>query len=591
MKRIWCVLLCLFLLTGSCLAEDLDEDYSQTEKMQRQVEMGSGLRGALKVAVTGDTLWAGMLRPLDGAEFQMRMIQSGSDMDMQMYAVKAEKEAAQTEIYRDAGNWYLKTALLMDSTLRLPAKGDLISSLLDSAGQGNPSYVTMILNVLGSDQAALEPAVSAIGSQVRSWLESFAGEPSVTSGPDGTRMRFSSTISPRELKDELKAVVTYAVSTPEVSRSLKSLMTEEQAGLLLNPDYLWYIHAMVDNLPLSGDMTYTRVVTLQGSETEARMEVPVAWPDGTWDRLEMASYSGIETYTLSGSGRTLTWIPTSNEASSRKGTLIQRGTDPFAVAYELTNQEEKTVDADDYHHETTTWLLKVRPDFSQLPESEDTSGFLTFDPIEAQLRLHYYSKSAKRSATTLDVMLSGVIPGGRVQAAAKFRTSTPWELTPLDTSGSYSLEDLSAEESRQIGQDLLANLLATLSAMDEAEKAVATATDLAGTAEGEDASSGEDGDVSSTSSEEEETVSGGAEAETAAEDEEASDTQEQPDMSDEEASGTQEQPDMSDEEASGTQEQSDAADEAVSGDTQEETEAAVPERAVSISIKTSGDEP
>ncbi|MBQ9308554.1 MAG: hypothetical protein IJ229_11560, partial [Clostridia bacterium] len=104
MKRTFSLFISLMLLMGcigTAYAEDLLDDYTQAEKMERQIALGSGLRGALKVAVTGEESLAAMLSPLNDAEFQMRLIRTTDKLDAQIYAVKEEKETAQTEIFMD----------------------------------------------------------------------------------------------------------------------------------------------------------------------------------------------------------------------------------------------------------------------------------------------------------------------------------------------------------------------------------------------------------------------------------------------------------------------------------------------------------
>ena len=143
--------------------------------MLRQYELGSGLRGAMKFAVTGESGLASMLSPLNDAEFQIRSILSGKTMSTQLYAVKNDTETAQTEICRMDGQWYLKTSLLLDSTLSLPDRGDLLSTLSSSETLGNPSFYSFILSFLSADPA-LWKGVN-IDASVNKWLEAYVQKP------------------------------------------------------------------------------------------------------------------------------------------------------------------------------------------------------------------------------------------------------------------------------------------------------------------------------------------------------------------------------------------------------------------------------
>ena len=461
MRSVVCLLMavCLLFLTVSAFSEDLGDDYTQQEKLVRQVELGSGLRGALKVAVSGETGLAQLLAPLNNTEFQMRLIRAGSSMDAQLYAVKENQETGQTEIYMDGQNLFLKTSLLLGSILTLPDKGDLVSTLAGTGG--NPSYLTFLYQFLRDLQtSAGVKMVSGTEKQIQTWLEAFAGEPEVTSDRDGTRMTFSYDVSSRELKAELKAFAALLANDAALSDWLRSQMSPEQAGILLDPNLQWYLSQVIDSLPFQGSFSLERVVNMQGEELESRMELPVADTTGTFTKLQI-SYGEIGTvYTLSGQ-KTLIWQPLISGPTAWNGYLsLQTDEGTYAVTYDVTSTNEKTVDAEDYHHDTTSYLIRLTTNTSGVPEGAAT--LLPVDPIELQLRFHYYSRSAKRSATTLDVTLKGLIPGGRIQAAAKFRTSTPWDLTPMETGGSISLADKSPSERLEVLQDLLGNLLVTL---------------------------------------------------------------------------------------------------------------------------------
>ena len=476
-----CIQLCVCSVVLPVQAEDLEDDYTQAEKMQRQVELGSGLRGAMRMAVTGESGWAQFLAPLNNTEFQLRMILSGDEISAQMYAVKNETETAQTEIYKDTDNWYMKTGLLLDSVLSLPARGDLISSLTDARTQGNPSFDSFMLRFLLKSMGYGNLQADSMKTLVQTWMENYAAPMEVYQGEAGTQMRFAYEIPAEDVKREIMDLLVLLTSSDDhaaLQTALRDLMTQEQADLLLNPDMQWYIEDVLQALPLSGDITYTREVTMQGQEKFSEIYLPLEIQDGTWTELTIQTVSNHTTYLLSGPGQVLSWMPESMGKDHYRGSisLERQGADSYALTYDVTTSTERSVDEEDYHHETITYVMLVSPDEEHAQQDAD---YVTFDPIELQLRFHYYSKESKRSATTLDVTLSGLIPGGRMQAAAKFRTTTPWEITAMEHAGSISLAQKTTEERLEIAQDMLANLFYTLSDMDSAKMAeTGTLTDL-----------------------------------------------------------------------------------------------------------------
>ena len=113
LTRLVCLVMSCLLIANVSFAELADEDYTQEEKFLQQLSLGSGLRGAMKFAVAGESGLAQLLLPLNDAEFQLRSIRSGDEFSCELYADKNGVESAQTEIYRDKQNWYLKTELLL----------------------------------------------------------------------------------------------------------------------------------------------------------------------------------------------------------------------------------------------------------------------------------------------------------------------------------------------------------------------------------------------------------------------------------------------------------------------------------------------
>ena len=455
LTRLVCLVMSCLLIANVSFAELADEDYTQEEKFLQQLSLGSGLRGAMKFAVAGESSLAQLLLPLNDAEFQLRSIRSGDEFSCELYAEKNGVETAQTEIYRDSQNWYLKTALLLGSTLSLPNGGDLLSSLTSSETSGNPSMYSFILKFLRSQPAIWDQTIAS--TSVLSWFETYAQEPRVISENNGNVMRFQYVIPASALLSGMKNTMHDLLADTIFQAKLKSMLTNEQAALLLNPDLMWYFDQVIDRLPLTGNAVFERTVTMQGTEVSSHVVLPVYEPKNAVNQFEILVEEGQTSFLLSGPEMDITWVPETETAGIIR--FMRSGQDSAAVRYQFSSDISTNVDADDFHHQTMNYSLKLEED-----DTTDLSGdWISFDPIEIQMRLHYYSKSAKRSATTLDVTLAGLIPGGRIQAAAKFRTTTPWEFTRMDTSGSISLDSKSSEERIEILSDIFANLLMSLS--------------------------------------------------------------------------------------------------------------------------------
>ena len=451
--------LCFVLVMNVSWAESVDDAVPQNEKMLRQYELGSGLRGALKFAVTGENGLALLLSPLNDTEFQVRSIMSGKDMSTQLYAVKNGTETAQTEIARTDGKWFLKTSLLLDSTLSLADKGDILSTLSSSETIGNPSFYSFLVHFFTADEGLWK--ANGIDSAVNAWLEAYVQQPMLISENGESRMKFQYIVPASELLKGIKVAVHHLLSNAELLKKIGTLMTEEQKALLLNPELSWYLDSVIDRIPLTGTAVFERIVTMQGAEVSSHIQIPVYEPKAVWNLLDISSTAGAGTvYQITGNDQRLTWKPDGEKSGIIE--YVSGQSQALCVQYDIAVNTETNVDTEDYHHETTTYIMK----FSKPDEGESETQWLDFDPIEIQARLHFYSKSAKRSATTLEVTLAGIIPGGRIQAAAKFRTTTPWEFSMLDTSNPILIDSKTSAERIEIGQDIFANLLMSLQQLE-----------------------------------------------------------------------------------------------------------------------------
>ena len=108
--------------------------------------------------------------------------------------------------------------------------------------------------------------------------------------------------------------------------------------------------------------------------------------------------------------------------------------------------------------------------------------------IQGTLQLHYYSKPAKRAATTLELSFNTGIAGGKLQGAAKMRTASPWDILPMEPENTVLMSEMDMSERRILLSDLFSNTLLDLHMIDmesqlqaepiQVEQVVATATDI-----------------------------------------------------------------------------------------------------------------
>ncbi|MBQ8159811.1 MAG: hypothetical protein IJ083_03590 [Clostridia bacterium] len=494
-----CLALCL-VLCSAALAEDT---YTQMEKMYQQIDLGSGLRGVMKFSVTGDTGWADALRPLDDTEIQMRWIAVQGKSEGQAYAVRNEERTGMTSLYSDGEKIYLKSDLLMGLSFELPLSGDLLSSITSAEGHGNPTLYSAILKILMGDAAARRTAFLSVRQGISTFLESYVKEPELTKAGTQNRMIFRYALEPEDVRLAIKEWIRLTLASEEATEYLRSQMTEEQAQMYLSSQMEWYYDRMIDQIEISDTVSMTRTVTMQGEEISAEYIFPLSDPKGAWTGLQILSRGDDTTYVLIGQAMTVqfqlsTYVEGASPKLAGSFQLIPAEGEATAVAFTLEGRESTRTDEEDYTHQVWDWSFSFEPDRDAFPsvegaQAEDADGedqdasfdIAEFDPVRGMVRFHFYSKPAKRAATTLEVTLDSQIPGGQLQGAARFMTATPWEMTGLDGTGARSMAQMSQEDRWEVLQDVVMNLMVTLDSMrhdiplDEPGETTATPSDLA----------------------------------------------------------------------------------------------------------------
>ena len=92
---------------------------------------------------------------------------------------------------------------------------------------------------------------------------------------------------------------------------------------------------------------------------------------------------------------------------------------------EVHEEDEKT-------HETDHYSLNIVRDTSYLPEDTDLSAIPDSDPVSMEIDLHYSSKYAQNSATTLDLTAEVRDGDSTLNISARLKTSAPWLFMPFD---------------------------------------------------------------------------------------------------------------------------------------------------------------
>ena len=485
--RILCLLLCLTLACSVALAAD---SYTQPEKMSRQVKSGSGVKGAVTLAVAGGSEWLDLLLPFTGSDLQVRYIVNGDRFQGQIYALDdQEQQRALTQLYGDDQHIYLRSDLLPGTVLSLPAGTGLMEAFFGSEGS-NPTFYSVVEKLLRVSDEDWErqwaPVLEPYEAALEQWLTGYASEPSITQTDSGvSNMTLRYAIPADALKSAMKDLMGQFLQDSALTELLKPLLTEEQLAVYFNPVIAYYYDAVIDSLPLTGELTMVRTLSTRGDVLDSTLVMPLPENVNNWSTLTCVIAGRETTLTLEGPEQSITLITQETAVMSDRTTwegifryLPAEGT-PISAAFSLGKQfAAYTDESDGRTHETTDWTLTARPDLSHLTQDDPTRGnYADFEDISIKLNTHYYSREQFNNPTTLEATLSAQFPGLTLDMALALRTTSPWVLSDLPTDGSELMLELTPERIVELLSEFSRNAAQTMTTLTEQPTAEPDATE------------------------------------------------------------------------------------------------------------------
>lgn len=474
MKRWICLLLTLSMafVWSAGYAAHYD---TLAEKLSRQLEKGSGLRGVIGLSVDGEADWVQLLKPLSGRQLSLRGIVADGSLSYQLYAEEEDDTRfGVTELYGDHQTVYLTSDLLIDTVLSFPNRGDLFSTFA-TIGNENPAVYSTILALLQMKQSDWNDSWMQLlipyEEQLDAWIEQYVSEPVILKEDGISTVQLTYTLTPEVVKQEMKALLHLALRDQALLFVFADVMTEEQQAVYLNPANGWYYDLLIDALPLEEDLIYVQCLSALGEKLSTSFTMPLS--DATWHKLCIETEGNDEIVSLSliSTDQTirLTYQQPSNDVIVGE-IRTESAEQKLGASFSLEKTSDSYTDEEIRNHEVTEWTLYAEP----LPDLEE------FQPFSAQLRSHFYSKPADTQATTMEQTLTIMLPDGTLQLAGRFRSTTPWVIEPLsNTSGAKDLAAMTKEERVEIVQDWLANALIVYAMPVEESTASATPTEPA----------------------------------------------------------------------------------------------------------------
>ena len=474
MKRWICGLICLMMVFA--FADSLAAiTYTLPEKMVKQLDIGSGLKGNLTIHAEGNDPVILSLQPFQDVELQLRSLKSGEETHGYLYQAGAEEQQiGLTELYQTPEKSFFRSDLLPGEVFSFPETAQLLDLLQKPAG-GNPAFLSALyrwMRIPAEEQKALlDPLTEKLSGALEIWIAQFAAVSEVRTLENGTSaLDLTYSIPMKELKQEMVLLLKQMTASAEGQALLDRILTEEQKAVFANANLDYFYSAALNALENDYDLTFTRTVSTLGTTLSSIMELPLDENRLKYQSLVIEEHDGLTSYTLRNEEQLLTVMMGSginwNEISSFSAWIILRpnpdtGKDAKAEYHawrvDLGHRTEVSSDEESRDHQRDEWKLLVERDVSRLPEGENPALYPEEVPVNLEVNLHFFSKYSQSSPTTLEFDARLTKDQFDLSVKGQVKTASPWFFAPFDTQNAKDLTQMTEEQLNVKLAELLAS--------------------------------------------------------------------------------------------------------------------------------------
>ena len=471
MKKLICLVLCLAMVMTSSLA--LAREYTMSEKLMRQLEKGSGLKGTVTLDVSGEAEWAKLLAPMSGLPIELRAIgkETGDVFYHQLFTMKGEDQHDLLTLFSDGKKLLVTSPLLPGTALTMQTAGDALGTLMSGGAEKNPNWYSALANMMAIPEDTWtedwEPKLAKYYSQIEMWLSGFGAAPSVMHTEKGeTRMLIRYEVPAKALKKELVTLVKAVLEDNALLSLVREQLTDAQRLAYLHPDLLWYYEEIVNAMPLTGSAVLEREITIVGDVVRTKLIFPLAAAEGGWNTLQVEQEGEDTSLSLQGDEKTLQLVlkgaKESVESASWQGIvrMIPAATTDeekaVSAAFDVKKFTSTSVDNDTREHVVTNWEVTIQSDLSHLAEGDPArASYMDFAPVTAKAKVHFHSKNAQTSPTTLEVDGEVVLPDAVLGVQVNVKSAAPWAIPNLEIAEGEDIIAMTAERRAELLSALL----------------------------------------------------------------------------------------------------------------------------------------
>lgn len=410
------------------------------------MSIGSGLKGSFVITAEGDLTKEPFLKAVKDAEFSVRGMVSEHDLHYFIFQADAsENQTGKTELYRKDGVYYLRSDMVQGTILTFPSWDRYLDSLFPAHG-GNPAFTSALIAYISQTEAdrdsKWEPTWTRYERMLEMWLADFTMQADVVKRDDGTTaLNFSYEIPGEAIRNRIISLFEAFGTDPELQAQLDTVMTPEQKAVYANGQLGYYYSDLLSKMDWSRSVKLNKQVSSLGEVYSSGLSLPLDRKLTGYSDLFVEDRNGMTAYTLRSDEAVLSYAcpNADNKAGDFEGTYyfkrLSAGNTKEGLEGNLSLKADVTKttklydDEEERSHQEEQYHIVL-----ESVEDEDTAAFglPAFDRAELDIGLHYYSKYAQNSATSLEVNAVWLQGANTLRAAGNFKTAAPWLFMPFE---------------------------------------------------------------------------------------------------------------------------------------------------------------
>ncbi len=461
MRKFISAFLIIFLGLSSLATAAEEGSNALLIKMQRQLQVGSGLTGSFVIHGSTDSEKYPLVSSLLDSEFQFRSIRSGDQLHAVIFQPgNNDTMAAKNEVYQEGKKTYFRSDMLKAESYLLPDLAHVVDSFLHAEGE-NPSVLVDLLELLLGGKTENNEAINTeqLEKEIGNWINLFPSERSIRRGEGITPQLTQEYRIPAESMfktvNELIGLISKSESAMKI---LRSFLTGEQISTYFNPDLAYYYTEAMQQLDLKGDIIYSRTVSTMGEVLMNTLSLPIPESKTGFSSVAIQSDDSTTSIILNGSEKTCYLeVPAgfnpydAEYDASFRFILIhapEKGKDNYSVRIHAVKSHTVYTDPEDdtTTHETDHYMFRLSSDTEKLPDAVSGSEINEFKDAGIELDLHFSSKMKPSSRTYLEVNFKAEQGIYNLEMTGTMNSEVPWTFAPFNPGNAADLAAFQADD-------------------------------------------------------------------------------------------------------------------------------------------------